>query len=603
MLRLVPSQKVDAYAGPVEISIGWYIMQMLFGLGWETERANRESWERTIHEAEYSTFYEMMIPIESDEVDDVKNQGGHVYKFDGQYYEVTGWHNRADIIAIDSAINLARMSYGDLWVDNHLKQCVVADEMGKELYALENRLSPTNPAFRDRFYVDENNQIISKACNKTEHALDIDNLTWSDVGDGIQTVGQWIESKTSNFLDDYSIKQNSSDIKKAILEYGKLSMTKEELLNLLDIFEISLGYTGGNGEIHKVDFSERGKYFFEQMPIARGLNPTFNASVIATDFQRLVPNTFTGGMYLQVYSGGGIFPLTISDKAVYVKSTVMPDVTDGQGYMPFKLEWQFYDKTGPIGLIYDNKHPSGYYYNFNMRNLSQFVTENSAERDTYGVILSFLSQNAIGSQHRRVINWLHNSNSIGIGLGFNYDDIAADGRVGILGSLSNPFAEIDYNVRDRRKEIEELLKDLENTDKVDLLPQVKNDGLVEPYPIPRDIPADLVIDTSIPRDIVQDIELPNFPELPKFNTSPKIVHKFPFSIPFDLMAGIKLLAVEPHTPIFEIPINFNTQYFKFNYTLVLDFGILAPFAKFSRWLFTVVFVFFLALGTRKLIMA
>lgn len=589
MVVSYPAPKVDAVAEQITINLAWQIIYQLFGLGWDMQKENRDSYERVYKDIEAMAFNNLLHPVEGAELEEAK-QKGYAYKFDGVWYaNYSSDMRRYNWLSAESAYKMCKVAFPDLTgYHEHLLECIPFADITTDFMCWYNTSGGIQMAieYNNRFYKNG----IPKICNNPDHAIPTPGSFTSQV----KSIADWIGSKVSYILDDYSLVQNQPNVRDLILEYGKLSMTKEELLNLLDIFEKEFGYIGGSGDIIDVDLDERGKFFFDQQ-LTSG-NDDFTAS-IATPYQSIPLRLFDGGLYYQLYTGGGAFPLKLSNKSIRINTSLVD--YDDSNFKHFKLQWYFVNANGTISQTFDNAH-SGIYRDFDVANLRHAVVTDVNGKD-FGIALAYDSRQAIGANLSRRWRALTNGSSVGLGLDAE-NDIAADGRVGIIGSISNPFVDIDVNIKDRRREIEERLKDLDDADRIDILPQVKNDELVEPYPIPRDIPVDRVIDNSIPKDIVQDIELPDFPDLPSFNTSPKIAHKFPFSIPFDIMAGIKLLAVNPTTPVFEIPIKFDSKAFKFDKTIVLDFDFIAPIAKFSRWLFTIIFVLFLALGTRRLIM-
>lgn len=81
--------------------------------------------------------------------------------------------------------------------------------------------------------------------------------------------------------------------------------------------------------------------------------------------------------------------------------------------------------------------------------------------------------------------------------------------------------------------------------------------------------------------------------------------KFPFSIPWDVGRAIKLLAAPPVTPRWELdfmaPIAYRVGGFKGDTTVVLDFSDYEIIGQVTRWVSTLMFVYALATGTKRLI--
>ena len=83
------------------------------------------------------------------------------------------------------------------------------------------------------------------------------------------------------------------------------------------------------------------------------------------------------------------------------------------------------------------------------------------------------------------------------------------------------------------------------------------------------------------------------------------VSKFPFSIPWDVGRAIKLLAAPPVTPRWELdfmaPIAYRVGGFEGDTTVVLDFSDYEIIGQVTRWVSTLMFVYALATGTKRLI--
>lgn len=83
------------------------------------------------------------------------------------------------------------------------------------------------------------------------------------------------------------------------------------------------------------------------------------------------------------------------------------------------------------------------------------------------------------------------------------------------------------------------------------------------------------------------------------------ISKFPFSIPWDVAKAIQLLAAPPVTPYWEVdfmqPIAGRVGGFQGSTTIVIDFGEYPIVGIATRWFSTLMFVYALASGTKKLI--
>lgn len=84
------------------------------------------------------------------------------------------------------------------------------------------------------------------------------------------------------------------------------------------------------------------------------------------------------------------------------------------------------------------------------------------------------------------------------------------------------------------------------------------------------------------------------------------ISKFPFSIPWDVVKAISLLAAPPVTPYWEIDFfsameGFNGFHARGDTTIVVDFERFEFLGQLCRWTSTLFFVYALALGTKRLI--
>lgn len=118
-------------------------------------------------------------------------------------------------------------------------------------------------------------------------------------------------------------------------------------------------------------------------------------------------------------------------------------------------------------------------------------------------------------------------------------------------------------------------------------------------------PKDVVVVPDAPLPIPADpaIEVPpGIPEIPQ-SMRPKLLTKFPFSLPWDFIAAIELLARPPKVPRFEVdflaPLRSRIPGIG-NTTIVLDLGEFEGLAAFCRWFSTLGFGVALMMLTRKL---
>lgn len=83
------------------------------------------------------------------------------------------------------------------------------------------------------------------------------------------------------------------------------------------------------------------------------------------------------------------------------------------------------------------------------------------------------------------------------------------------------------------------------------------------------------------------------------------ISKFPFSIPWDVAKAVGLLAAPPVTPRWEMdfmsPISGRVGGFRGDTTVVIDFGEYPIVGVVTRWFSTVMFIYALASGTKRLI--
>lgn len=126
------------------------------------------------------------------------------------------------------------------------------------------------------------------------------------------------------------------------------------------------------------------------------------------------------------------------------------------------------------------------------------------------------------------------------------------------------------------------------------------DGGEPSYPVPS-IPVGIVNNMPI------DIQLPNLDDLipdavnniPHGFSIPGLKYKFPFCIPFDLIAVYEVLDATPEAPHFQTSINFAT----FTYDLDIDLEDYDPYMVHIRNYFLILYIFGLLFITPKLLKA
>lgn len=77
--------------------------------------------------------------------------------------------------------------------------------------------------------------------------------------------------------------------------------------------------------------------------------------------------------------------------------------------------------------------------------------------------------------------------------------------------------------------------------------------------------------------------------------------KFPTSIPWDIIGIVSIMACEPQTPKFEIPIHFNVLGQQYDDVLVIDLEQFDRVARFGRALLSVMFTLWLLLVTKRML--
>lgn len=101
-------------------------------------------------------------------------------------------------------------------------------------------------------------------------------------------------------------------------------------------------------------------------------------------------------------------------------------------------------------------------------------------------------------------------------------------------------------------------------------------------------------ETENPAGSIDEVD----PDVP---TLPDLTDKFPFCIPFDLIALVTSLNAKAVCPRFEVPIDM--EFVNYHDTLVIDFAPFEPAAAVIRWGTTIFFILGLIVVTRKMIQA
>lgn len=91
---------------------------------------------------------------------------------------------------------------------------------------------------------------------------------------------------------------------------------------------------------------------------------------------------------------------------------------------------------------------------------------------------------------------------------------------------------------------------------------------------------------------------PPDPSFNDFRAPNLIFQKFPFSIPWDLVAAVSILQAPPKDPVWEIP--FHIESINFTYDFELDLTKYESFIRVFRWFLSGLFIVGLIAGTKKL---
>ena len=113
MIASYPAPKVEATADPITLSIGWFILQQLFGIAWAMEAENRANYEaqydpRIDTEANYFMYEKAKY--------DGEYNDNQVFTFDGVEYIVFGI-SRYDVSQLQYALNGGQI-FGEQWQEH-----------------------------------------------------------------------------------------------------------------------------------------------------------------------------------------------------------------------------------------------------------------------------------------------------------------------------------------------------------------------------------------------------------------------------------------------------------------------------------------------------
>lgn len=149
--------------------------------------------------------------------------------------------------------------------------------------------------------------------------------------------------------------------------------------------------------------------------------------------------------------------------------------------------------------------------------------------------------------------------------------------------------------------IKDYLEDNDATDDDEVTP------VDDPVNPPDVNPPGINIPVGIVNNMPINIQLPDLDDLipdpiqqiPQGFTIPGLRYKFPFCIPFDMVAIYEVLDQTPQAPYFETEINFAS----FNYDLVIDLEEYDPYMVHIRNYFLILYIFGLLFITPKLLKA
>lgn len=166
----------------------------------------------------------------------------------------------------------------------------------------------------------------------------------------------------------------------------------------------------------------------------------------------------------------------------------------------------------------------------------------------------------------------------GVQIGDNVYPISKDGTIIIEGDTYKPT----YNI-----------SNFDDSSIVDLLLDISNKLDTLSFPA-EDESVDNLVNNAV-------ISIPD--DLSKLNLKTGIASVFPFCIPFDFVRGLKLLAVKPEAPRFEVPFTLPAfgSFPGVYESIVIDFEEYSKYFDVVRWGFYVIFLFGLCFITFKIV--
>lgn len=88
---------------------------------------------------------------------------------------------------------------------------------------------------------------------------------------------------------------------------------------------------------------------------------------------------------------------------------------------------------------------------------------------------------------------------------------------------------------------------------------------------------------------------------PEKTKTPQLLKKFPFCVPWDLIALVQVLSAKATPPKFVLPFKINNKHLKVDESIEIDFSRYEKQAEICRWFFRIMFILALILLTRSII--
>lgn len=136
----------------------------------------------------------------------------------------------------------------------------------------------------------------------------------------------------------------------------------------------------------------------------------------------------------------------------------------------------------------------------------------------------------------------------------------------------------------------EEMQNFDPEDAIDTATETETDPNTDPTPDPDPSPG------VSPEPSPEPSPSPKPPDVPR---TPDITNKFPFCIPFDIIACIRLLNAKAEIPHWEIP--FALPMLGIEEKIIIDLTMFEPAMEIVRWAITILFIVGLAMITRNLI--